>query len=190
MRDDIHKKVPRPSKVQKWIKLSLRPADRAAGRSLEALGDAMRDAFRKEVSAGFRNGLTTHLDGLPSLFSPLELVHHPRDLGGMGSFLECDILNGVKRQLAEGENLRDAIRNAGIEAAQMRADSDIRCAEPVLLANSSSNREGIAQMQRDAGDLDYGAIVGPALGIEQIAASQRPAMKLSPDEDLRGGVRP
>lgn len=191
MRDDIHKKVPRPSKVQKWIKLCLRPADREAGRSLEALGEALRDEFHQGISPGFRNGLIAQFEGLPSLFSPLEFIHHPRDLGGIGTLLECSILNGITRRLAEGESPRDAIRNAGIDIATSRVESDIRCAEPILLGDSASNREGISQMQRDAAELNYDAIVGPALGLVSPAANQSAkSSRLSPDEDLRGGAHP
>ncbi|MER8446556.1 hypothetical protein NKH52_25540 [Mesorhizobium sp. M1066] len=190
MRDDIHKEVPRPAKIQKWIKLCLRPADRNTGRTVDALSDALRDAFRQEVTSGFRNGIVAALEGLPSLFSPLELVDHPKDLGGIGSVMECNILNCIKRRVAEGEDLRNAIWNAGIEMAASRVDSDIRCAEPILLADSKSNRHGIAQMQNDAADVDYGSIVGAALGLGQTSGSARSGSRLSPDEDLLGGARP
>jgi hypothetical protein len=188
MRDDIHKSVPRPAKVQQWVKCALREADRVAGRSVEALALAMDDACKREISSGFLTGVRTHLQGLPDLFGPLDGVAHPRDVGGTGGQLEVDMLSCVQRRVAEGQPLRDAITQGFSEALSARNDADIRAAEPVLLGSDDPRaRSGVGQMRKDAASIDYLGHAESLLELQPGANVNRPAHRLSADEDLLGG---
>jgi hypothetical protein len=189
MRDDIHKSVPRTPKVQHWVKCALREADRVTGRSVEALAAAMDDVCKREVSVGFLNGIKTHLQGIPDLFGPLDGIAHPRDVGGTGGQLEADILSFVQRRIAEGQLLREAITQGFGEALSARNDADIRAAEPVLLGSDDPRaRTGIGQMRKDAASVDYLSRAESLLQLQSAPAASRPALRLSPDEDLLGGA--
>jgi hypothetical protein len=189
MRDDIHKSVPRPPKVQQWVKCALREADRVTGRSVEALTVAMDDACRREVSSGFLNGVKAHLNGLPDLFGPLNGVAHPRDIGGSGGQLEVDMLSCVQRRVAEGQTLGDAITQGFSEALSARNDADIRAAEPVLLGSDDPRaRSGVGQMRKDAASIDYLAHAKLLLEFQPGTGLNRHAHPLSADEDLLGGA--
>src|SRR5258708_24816839 len=126
MRDDIHKSVPRPPKVQQWVKCALREADRVTGRSVEALAVAMNDACKREISVGFLNGIKAHLQGLPDLFGPLDVVAHPRDVAGTGGQLEVDMLYCLHRRVAEGLPLRDAFTQRSGDALSAVLDTQLR----------------------------------------------------------------
>jgi hypothetical protein len=189
MRDDIHKSVLRPAKVQQWVKCSLREADRVTGRSVEALAVAMDDACKREISAGFLNGIKAHLQGLPDLFGPLDGVAHPRDVGGTGGQLEVDMLSCVQRRVAEGQPLRDATTQGFSEALSARNDADIRAAEPVLLGSDDPRaRSGIGQMRKDAASIDYLGHAESLLELQPGPNINGPAHRLSADEDLLGGA--
>src|SRR3546814_11636917 len=71
MRDDIHKKVPRPPAVQKWVRNAVNDADRAADRSFGALGDAILDFVKREISSKFVAALCHELSKPAELFQPL-----------------------------------------------------------------------------------------------------------------------
>src|SRR5437868_9485260 len=101
MRDDIHKKVPRPYHVQQWVKRAINDADREHGRSLLALENAIADACQREISGPFRRALVKALQA-PGLFGPLGDVYSPRYLGSIGGHLEGEILSETKRLLACG----------------------------------------------------------------------------------------
>ena len=189
MRDDIHRSVPRPAKVQQWVKCALREADRVTGRSVDALAVAMDDACKREISAGFLTGIKAHLQGLPDLFGPLDGVAHPRDLGGSGGQLEVDMLSCVQRRVAEGQSLRDAITQGFGEALSARNDADIRAAEPVLLGSDDPRaRSGISQMRKDAASIDCLSRAESLLELQPGVSVARPAHRLSADEDLLGGT--
>ncbi len=189
MRDDIHRSVPRPPKVQQWVKCALREADRVTGRSVEALIVAMDDARKREVSPGFLNGVRAHLQGLPDLFGPLDGVAHPRDVGGTGGQLEVDMLSCVQRRVAEGQPLQEAITQGFSEALSARNDADIRAAEPVLLGSDDPRaRSGIGQMRKDAASIDYLGHAESLLKLQPGASVNQPAHRLSADEDLLGGA--
>jgi hypothetical protein len=129
MRDDIHKKVPRPYRVQKWVKCAINDADREHGRSLSALDDAIVDACRREISDAFRRELVKALQA-PGLFGPLGNVHSPRDLGSIGGHLEGEILSETKRLLACGHAPSTAAQAALAGVLKARVEADIRATAP------------------------------------------------------------
>jgi hypothetical protein len=178
------------SRSRHWtFQCALREADRVTGRSAEALAIAMDDACRREISAGFLNGIRTRLQGFPDLFGPMDGVAHPRDIGGNGGQLEVDVLSCVQRRVAEGQLLREAVTQGFGEALSARNDADIRAAEPVLLGSDDPRaRSGINQMRRDAASVDYLSHAESLLGLQPGAAASRSAPRLSPDEDLLGGA--
>jgi hypothetical protein len=103
VRDDIHKKVPRPAAVQTWIRRSINDADRLNDRSLQALNDAIIDTWKREISPSFLRGLQKEITGL---FRTLDNVESPRDVGGRGGHWEYEILSETKRFVAAGQPLR------------------------------------------------------------------------------------
>src|SRR5258705_10593674 len=108
MRDDIHKKVPRPYRVQQWVKRAVNDADRESGRSVPALDDAIADTCRREISEPFRRALLRELKTTPGLLIPLANVSSPRDLGSIGGHLEAEVLSETKRLLACGHSIEAA----------------------------------------------------------------------------------
>ncbi len=186
MRDDIHKHVPRPPKVRRWVQRALREADRLADRSVGALEDAVRDACKSEISGGFLRGLQRYMDiDQANLFGVLGGVQSPRELGGNGSPMERTILSDCQRLTASGRSLREAAQDAIADALRERSHADIRAAEPVLLPTRGPEAyRAIDQMKADVGKLDYRAIAAERLGLQ--ARQPRSAPALSPDENLLG----
>lgn len=186
MRDDIHKRVPRPPKVQRWVRLALREADRLADRSVGALEDAVRDACKSEISGGFLRGLQRYMDiDQTDLFGALGGVQSPRELGGDGSPMERAILSDCQRLTASGRSLQEAAQEALGDALRERSRADIRAAEPVLLPTRDPEAyRAIDQMKADVGKLDYRAIAAERLGLQERQPRSAPA--LSPDENLLG----
>lgn len=187
MRDDIHKKVPRPRSVQRWVKRAINDADREHGRSLIALEDAIADTCRREISNDFRRGLLRRLRE-PGLLAPLGDVHSPRDLGSTGGHLENDILSDAKRFLASGLSPERSTEAALAGALKRRVESDIRATAPVLIGTKDPKaRAVLEQMRRDATSADYQKHVRLVLGTESQAA--RPIRSnLDPDEDMRSST--
>ena len=186
MRDDIHKRVPRPPKVRRWVRLTLREADRLAGRTEGALEDAVRDACKSEISGGFLHGLQhyMHMDQR-NLFGVLGGVQSPRDLGGDGSPMERAILSDCQLLTTSGRSLREAAQEAIAGALRERSHADIRAAEPVLLPTRDPEAyRAIDQMKADVDKLDYRAIAAERLGLQERQSRSVPT--LSPDENLLG----
>src|SRR3546814_20109556 len=100
MRDDIHKKVPRPPAVQKWVRNAVNDADRAADRSFGALGDAILDFVKREISSKFVAALCHELSKPPELFQPLLDATSPRYLNWRCWPVECELLPSAKRRIA------------------------------------------------------------------------------------------
>jgi hypothetical protein len=186
MRDDIHKRVPRPPKVQRWVKLALREADRLADRTAGALEDAVHDACKSEISGGLLRGLLRYMNMDQSdLFGALGGVQSPRELGGDGSPMERTILSDCQRLTASGRSLREAAQEAIADALRERSHADIRAAEPVLLPTRDPEAyRAIDQMKADVGEFNYRAIAAERLGLQERQPRSAPA--LSPDENLLG----
>jgi hypothetical protein len=179
MRDDIHKKVPRPREVQSWVKSATRAADRETGKTMEKLETSVRYAAR-ELGARFVEGLKGRLaDGGGDLFG-LSGVQSPRELGGSGSTLERQVLSDCQRRIASGDAAADAIHGAIEDALRDRSCADIRAAEPVLLPEGG--RKAIDQMKKDVAGLNYGKLATDVIGGERRVTVGR--VPLSADEDL------
>lgn len=184
MRDDIHKRVPRPPKVQRWVQLALREADRLSGRSLEALEDAARHTARTEISGSFLRGLGQLMENNPSdLFGALGGIQSPREIGGRGSDMERRILGDCQRAALSSTPPQDAIVQAIADALRDSSHADIRAAEPVLLPTRDPEaRRAIDQMKLDARVLDYHALAEECAGV-RTREPRRPA-SISPEENL------
>lgn len=188
MRDDIHKRVPRPRKVQRWVQLALREADRLSGRTVGALEDAVREVARQEISDGFLRGLRRHAESdTTDLFGILGGAQGPRDLGGEGGPMERAILTDCQRTAAAGRDLKEAMIEAVGYALQERSRANIRAAEPVLLPTREPDAfNAIDQMKSDIGRVDYRAIARERLGLAE--RQPRAESTLSADEDLLGSL--
>lgn len=183
MRDDIHKRVPRPPKVQRWVKYALREPDRLSGRSGLALEAASREVC-KEIPGSFLRELRKVIESDKSdLFSALEGISSPRDIGGSGSAIERRILGDCQRAAASGSATNDIILGAVASALKDRSLADIRAAEPVLLPTREHEaRNAINQMRVDVGALDYGRIAAEHMGLQE--RGPRVSTSISPDENL------
>jgi hypothetical protein len=188
MRDDIHKKVPRPYRVQQWVKRSVNDADRLNGRALEALNDAIRDYCNREISPSFRLGMKRKLESAPSLFGPLSDVDSPRDVGGRGGPLEADALSETKRLIASGQAPQVAFEQAVARVCQERVQADIRATEPALLKTRDPKAKTVlSHMQGDASKAAYAEIAREVCDGGSRVPQNRAQRKLSADEDLLGG---
>jgi hypothetical protein len=187
MRDDIHKRVPRPPKVRLWVKRALREADRVCGRTRAALGDVVREALG-EISSGFLAGVRRYMTAAQDdLFGALGGVSSPRELGGSGSPMERAILVDCQRAVAGGKTLDEALTGGMAEALKERSLADIRAAEPVLLPTRDPEAiRAIAQMKADVESFDYRAAATEQLGLRE--RGERSAPALSPDENLLGSA--
>ncbi len=186
MRDDIHKRVPRPRKVQRWVQFALREADRLNGRTLGALEDAQREVSRQEISDSFLRGLRRQAESeTTDLFGLLGGVQSPRDIGGAGGPVERFILAECQRAVASGRELRDALPDALADALKERARADIRAAEPVLLPTQETEAfKAIEQMKEDVERVNLRAIARERLGLAE--REPRAIATVSADEDLLG----
>lgn len=193
MRDDIHKKVPRPYRVQQWVKRAVNDADRLNGRSLAALDDAIRDACNREISDAFRRGLLQALASPPGLFGPLGDVSSARDLGSRGGHLEAEILSETKRLIARGGPIDTVAVAALTGIIEARVQADIRAAAPVLLATRDRKAWAVVnQMKADAGMADCAEHARNVFaGLRTVVRPSLP--QITADEDLsahaaRGGA--
>ncbi|MEO1029178.1 MAG: hypothetical protein AAFX02_09005 [Pseudomonadota bacterium] len=187
MRDDIHKKVPRPRKTQEWVKHALREADRVAGRSLKSLEASLDDACERELSPGFRLGVDRLLNGLPNLYGEFEEIESPRAIGGIGGPLEDEYLNEAQRAFKAGAPLEEALQEGLAKALRNRTEGDIRATEPVLAGSDDPDaKQGIEQMKRDAQHVDYSQAAKRSLNGEGSNSDKRNSDHVSPDENLLG----
>jgi hypothetical protein len=182
MRDDIHKKVPRPPSVQKWVKRAVNDADREHGRSLPALDDAIADTCRRGISQAFRRNLLRELRASPNLFGPIENVNSPRDLGSVGGHLEAEFLSETKRLLACGHSIDSAPVSALAGVLRARVQADIRAATPVLLATLDPKARIILdRMHRDAAAVDCEKHARTVLSQESVSQTRQ---RVDADEDM------
>lgn len=187
MRDDIHKKVPRPRKTQEWVKHALRQADRVVGRSLQFLDESLDDACKRELSSGFKAGIDSLLNGLPDLYGDFDKIESPRAIGGDGGPLEDDCLAEAQRAFKDGAPLREALEEGLAKALKNRAEGDIRATEPVLAGSDDPDaKQGIEQMKRDANNADYAQAAKRALNSDQPIVKNKSDGRVSPDENLLG----
>lgn len=182
MRDDIHKKVPRPYRVQQWVKRAVNDADREHGRSLPALDGAIVDTCRREISDVFRRKLMSALRA-PGLLGPLGDVHSPRDLGCVGGHLEAQILSETKRLLACGSSPDTAAQAAIAGLLKARVEADIRATAPVLLGTQDPKARSVLEhMRGDASSADYGKHARNVLASDRALRSTPP--RVDADENL------
>lgn len=187
MRDDIHKRVPRPHWVQNWVKRAVNNADRLSGRSLDALNDSIRTTCQKEISETFRQGLVAALNSPPGLFGTLGDVSTPRDLGSRGGHLEAEVLSETKRLLARGHSLTTVAEAAVTSVLEARVQSDIRAVAPVLLGTRDRKAWLVVNhMQADAETADCAAHARAFMGSVERPAYRISRAPLSMDEDMRG----
>jgi hypothetical protein len=155
MRDDIHKSVPRPSAVQRWVRLSVNDADRVADRPFDGLQNAMRDACRREIKPDFVRELNKALNGPAQLFGLLSDVGSPRDLNGRGGPAEWEILGEAKRLCAKGVKPSDITQAAIASVMRNRIEADIRVTEAVLPRFDRKTPIVLDSMRSDAKRTDF-----------------------------------
>lgn len=155
MRDDIHKYVPRPPAVRRWVQHCVSDADCLNGRSLEALNDSMRDACARELPSKFIRGMQGELSGQSGLFAPLETVTSIRQVGGSGRPLEVEVLSEARRLLALGAPGERVLIDAIAVALAGRCEADIRATKPVLPANDRKTPLVLNQMRDDVARVDF-----------------------------------
>jgi hypothetical protein len=155
MRDDIHKYVPRPPAVRRWIQRCVSDAERRNGRSFAALSDLVGDACASELPRKFIEGMQRELSGGSGLFSALETVTSIRQVGGNGRPLELEVLSETQRQLALGTSPESALVEAITVALDGRCQADIRATKPVLPVNDRKTPVVLAQMRDDAARFDF-----------------------------------
>jgi hypothetical protein len=127
MRDDIHKSVPRPPKVQRWVKRAARESDRLAGRSAAALQEALAEMSMREIRS--------------SLMAQVELGQAEM-FGWGGTPIERQLYSDFERLAATGANRKEALCAALAGVLESRAESDTsRRASPSCL-----RRHGRASM--------------------------------------------
>ena len=182
MRDDIHKRVPRPPKVQRWVQCALRGADRISGQTLVALEDAVRDVCRSDISPRFVNELIECMETLRAeLFGRLDESASSKELNGRGSPMEQRILSECQRLASSGGNTQLVIHVIAA-ALKDRSKADVRAAEPVLLPTREQDAyRAIDQMKADVEKLDYRNIAA-VLGRSNRMRPQ--VAPVAPDENL------
>ena len=187
MRDDIHKKVPRPPKVQRWVRLSVNDADRLAGRGFEGFQEAMRDTCRRDLSPSFVVELNKTLSGPSGLFGHLSDAASPRDLRGRGGPAEWEVLTEAKRLIATGAP-PDIIAQRAVETVMKnRADADIRVTTAVLPRHDKKTAVVLESMKADAARMDYRALAESVCNGRIFERPNRGAGALDLDGDLLGG---
>jgi hypothetical protein len=189
MRDDIHKTVPRPPAVQRWVRLTVNDADRLADRGFDGLQAAMRDMCRRELSPSFVQELRKALSGASGLFGPLSDAASPRDLHGRGGPAEWEVLNEAKRLIAKGVQSQSVARRAIEAAIGNRADADIRVTAAVLPRWDKKTSVVLESMKSDARRMDYGALAESVCNGQVYEPPRRHGRALDLDTDLRGGGR-
>lgn len=191
MRDDIHKKVPRPRSVQTWVRLTQNDADRGVGRPFEAFVECQRDSARRELSKTFVQNLVEQCSRAKTLLGPLGDVISPRDLGGRGGPAEMEVLSEAKRLIANGAGA-DTPRLAIQTFLEGRAQADIRATAAVLPPRDRKTPVMLESMHADAARADYRGIAGSVCSGEVYERRGKRA-GLDIDADLRtpgkGGPR-
>lgn len=188
MRDDIHKTVPRPPAVQRWIRLAVNDADRLADRGFDGLQMAMRDTCRRELSPSFVQELHKALSGPSGLFGHLSDAASPRDLQGRGGPVEWEVLSEAKRLVAVGAQPQSVAQRAIETAMRNRADADIRVTAAVLPRRDKKTPVVLESMKSDASRMDYRALAESVCS-GQVYEPVRRHGRLDLDADLRGGER-
>lgn len=184
MRDDIHKRVPKPAVVQAWVKAARRQAEGVANNSMERLEKSVRQATR-EISQRFLEGLRRRMVGTDSELFGLAGVQTPRELGGSGSLLERQLLTECQATDRAGGTTDDQLCGAVANVLRDRALADIRAAEPVLLP--VGGRYVIDHMRGDLAALGFEQIAREVLGGG--AAQMKGETPISADENLLAPVQ-
>jgi hypothetical protein len=184
MRDDIHKKVPRPPAVQRWVRSTHNDADRQTGRAFDAFVECQRDTGRRDFSPTFVRNLVDQCARPNNLLGPLSDVLTPRDLGGRGGPAEMETLSEAKRLLASGMASQDVPRAAIQSVLENRAQADIRATEAVLPPRDRKTPVMLASMNADASRADYRAIAESVCNGE-VHERRGKVSKLDIDADLR-----
>jgi hypothetical protein len=170
MRDDIHKRVPRPPRVQRWVKYAARESDRLAGRSAQALKEVLVEVATRDIRA--------------SLFNQLQQGQAEMFTAGAAS-TERQIRQDFDRLVATGCERDEALSRAVAWTLQRRAQAELRAAEPVLLAcNDKEARECLIQLRRDVANLDYRLLAEDRITSQLRVCS--PIIPLSANENLLG----
>lgn len=181
MRDDLHKRVPAPPKIQRWVRLACRPADR--DRSADALQEAATDFAQHELSKAFIANLRSQISsGVRGLFEPLPDAASVSDIGGKGTALEQSVLSATKRLISEGFDYNGVFDRALAESVDDRVDAHLRAAEAVL--RGERDRQAltvIRQLRSDRTRLDVNSVVTSVVSRQQRGT---PSSRLSPDENL------
>lgn len=189
MRDDIHKRVPRPPAVQRWVRLTVNDADRLADRGVDALQSATVDVCRRELSRAFVQELNKALNGPSGLFGHLADAASPRDVHGRGGPAEWEVLNEAKRLLAIGIHPQSVGQRAIEMTLRNRVDADIRVTAAVLPRQDKKTAIVLESMKSDARRLDFQALAESVCRGEVYERPRRRGRALDLDEDLRGGGR-
>jgi hypothetical protein len=185
MRDDIHKRVARPFKVQNWVRLCVNDADREGGRSFAGLQDAADDTCRRELSKPFVQNLINALNATGQLFAPLSDVVSPRDLGGRGGHTEQEVVTETKRLIAIGVSPQSAGKQAIETTMRNRVTADIRVTAAVLPPNDKKTPVVLSSMRSDAQRLNYSALADNVCNGRVYEARQRTTREIDLDGDLR-----
>lgn len=186
MRDDIHKKVPRPPSIQRWVRMAVNDADRLADRPFEALRTAQADTCRREISPAFVRELTHVLNASPGLFGYLDSAMTPRDLSGRGGPAEMEILSEAKRLVACGMSPSSVAHSAIASTMRNRAEADIRATAAVLPRGDAKTPVVLDAMRENARRVDYGALAELVCNgaVYEIRTGGRQTIDM--DGDLRG----
>jgi hypothetical protein len=186
MRDDIHKRVPRPFRVQQWVRLSVNDADREAGRSFNGLEAAAGDACRREFGKNFVQNFLEALNRGDQLFAPLSDVASPRDLSGRGSPAESETITEAKRLIAMGVS-RQSVGVQAIETTMRnRVAADIRVTAATLPARDPKTPVVLDNMRADAQRLDYRALAERVCNGQVHETRRSNTQSFDVDVDLRG----
>ncbi len=188
MRDDIHKKVPRPPSIQRWVRLSVSDADRLAGRPFDALNRAQLDACRREIAPAFIREFVAELNSTPGLFGHLASAHSPRDLGGQGGPLEMDILSEAKRLVAMRLPPMTVAALAIANVMELRAQADIRAAAAVFPVRDPKSVVVLNSMRDDVRRADFRGLGESVVNGAVFQPGRRSRQSFDLDGDLRVGA--
>ncbi len=155
MRDDIHKRVPRPPATQRWVRMAVNDADRTAGRSFEACEGTLRDTCKRKISQDFVRGLQGALNKPAELFEPLANVLTPRDVGGRGGHLEMEALSECRRLLDGGAAPEIAVSESIAAVMKNRSLADIRATQAVLPHRDPKSSVVLDSMKSDVSRINF-----------------------------------
>lgn len=184
MRDDIHKKVPCPPAVKRWVRCNVNDADRMSGRGYEAFLDCLRDIGRRELTPAFVRNLGQQCARPADLLGPLADVASPRDLGGRGGPAETETLTEAKRLLHSGMARTEVPQAAIACMLANRAQAYIRATAAELSARDSKTPVVLASMHSDAARVDYRQLAESVCNGE-VYERRGKASSLDMDADLR-----